>query len=173
MLQQTVIPPGVRSPAPVDVQLTTGQAVRVGGLGLTGQFEANVFRFLVTTRQALGLRAVPRFENQLLGGALVLTNGLYVALEVKYRLGWDTACRSNWQLEWFLRRHRRGRHPYHLGLVVFGAFRGDWAIIRNERAVGWDHWYRGHAGFHGPRIHIGLAQFTEQRLWPYPARRLG
>jgi hypothetical protein len=54
------------------------------------QFEAQVFRFLVTYHQELGLREVHRLQNQLIDGALVLTNGARVALEVKYRLGWDT-----------------------------------------------------------------------------------
>jgi len=69
--------------------------VQARGTSATDQFEAQVFRFLVTSQRALGLREVHRFQNQLLDGALVLTNGARVVLEVKYRLGWDTACRSN------------------------------------------------------------------------------
>ncbi len=123
-----------------------------------------MFRFLVTARRSLGLREVHRFENQLIDGALVLTDGASVALEVKYRLGWNTACRSNWQIEWFLRRHRRDQPPYRHGLVIFGAFSGDWATSRHSRVVGWDHWYRGHAGFHKRGIQIVLAQFVERTL---------
>ncbi len=126
-----------------------------------------MFRFLVTYHQELGLREVHCLQNQLIDGALVLTNGARVALEVKYRLGWDTACRSNWQIEWFLRRHARERSRYRFGLVIFGAFSGDWARARHGMAAGWDHWYRGHVGFHGPAIQIGLAQFVNDELLPY------
>jgi len=137
------------------------------------RFEAQVFRFLVIYQRQLGLREVRRFKNQLIDGALVLTNGTRVALEVKYQLGWDTACRSNWQIEWFLRRHPRERSHYRYGLVIFGAFGGDWRTVRvrHARAAGWDHWYRGHAGFHGRAIRISLAQFSKGNLLPYPQNR--
>jgi hypothetical protein len=172
MLTRVVAPAVVRSPAAVDVPLTTAEAVRAHGPTPTDQFEAQVFRFLVTSQRALGLREVHRFQNQLLDGALVLTNGARVVLEVKYRLGWDTACRSNWQIEWFLRRHPRERRRYRYGLVIFGAFSGDWGRARHGMDAGWDHWYRGHAGFHGRRIRIGLAQFADNQLVPYPKARV-
>jgi hypothetical protein len=167
MLTRVVAPAVVRSPAPVDVRLTTAEVVRAHGPTPMDRFEAQVFRFLVASRRVLGLREVHRFQNQLLDGALVLTNGARVVLEVKYRLGWDTACRSNWQIESFLRRHPRERRRYRYGLVIFGAFSGDWARARHGMPAGWDHWYRGHAGFHGRGIRIGLAQFVTDELLPY------
>jgi len=173
ILSRSVAPNLVRSPSPEDVRLRTPKDVHAGGTDATSQFEAQVFRLLLTYRQEFGLRAVHRFKNQLIDGALLLTNGAWVALEVKYRLGWGTACRSNWQIEWFLRRHAPDRSSYHYGLVIFGAFSGDWKTPRHGMPVGWDHWYRGHASFHGPGIQIGLAQFVNDELLPYPKSRRG
>jgi len=145
ILHQFVTPASVKSPGPEDVRLRVPRDVRAAGRSTTDRFEAQVFRFLVIYQRQLGLREVRRFKNQLIDGALVLTNGTRVALEVKYQLGWDTACRSNWQIEWFLRRHPRERSHYRYGLVIFGAFGGDWRTVRvrHARAAGWDHWYRG------------------------------
>jgi hypothetical protein len=95
ILDQVVAPALVRSRAPKDVQLRMPQDVKTRGTSVTDLFEARVFRFLVTHYRELGLREVWRFNNQLIDGALVLSNGMRVALEVKYQLGWDTACRSN------------------------------------------------------------------------------
>lgn len=168
ILGRVVMPAPVKSPAPEDVRLRGPRDVPTRAKGATDRFEARVFCFLAANHRELGLREVHRFKNQLIDGALVLTNGTRVALEVKYQLGWDTACRSNWQIEWFLRRHPRERSHYRYGLVIFGTFSGDWAKARRGRAAGWDHWYRGHAGFHGRAIRIALAQFANDKLLLYP-----
>jgi len=168
LLHRVVTPPSVKSMALGDVHVRKANDVQTRGTSPTDLFETQVFRFLARYQRELELREVRRFRNQLIDGALVLTNGTRVALEVKYQLGWDTACRSNWQIEWFLRRYQRERNYYRYGLVIFGAFSGDWKRLRRGRAVGWDHWYRGHAGFNGRAIRISLVQFARGKLRPYP-----
>ena len=168
LLRRVVTPPSVKSTAPGDVHLRKPNDVQTRGTSATDLFEAQVFRFLVRYQRELELREVHRFKNQLIDGTLVLSNGTRVALEVKYQLGWDTACRSNWQIEWFLRRYQREGNRYRYGLVIFGAFSGDWKRPRHGRAAGWDHWYQGHTGLHGRPIRISLVQFAKGNLLPYP-----
>ncbi len=171
ILHRVVTPAPVKSKGPEDTRLRTPRDVEVRGKRPANLFEARVFRFLVRNHRALGLREVHRFKNQMIDGALVLTTGARVALEIKYRVGWDTACRSHWQIETFLAARPRGRRPYPYGVVIFGAFGGDWARARHGRAVGWDHWYRGYASLRGRSIRIALVQFATGGLRPYPSGR--
>jgi hypothetical protein len=47
-----------------------------------------VFNFLVAHRGQLGVERVVKFHGLLMDGALDLTNGDRIAVEIKYRMNW-------------------------------------------------------------------------------------
>lgn len=63
------------------------------------RFERRVFQFLVNGREALGIKTVLAATNLLIDGGLVLRDGRFVAIEMKYRMNWLKACQAGWQFE--------------------------------------------------------------------------
>src|SRR5262249_14704289 len=89
-------------------------------------YEAQVFHFLLGNKQVLGIKGVSRFKALLLGGAVELTDGRRLAVEVKFRMNWLKACQAEWQFRTFLKRHTAVAGPIDGGIVFFEAFSGDW-----------------------------------------------
>ena len=149
-------------------QRRTGEVVKLlpGGVlppahDAPSRFARRVFGFLVTRKRELGIAQVLWFKNQLVDGALVLSDGRTVFLEIKYRLGWLKACQAEWQVRTF-RRSVKGR-PYRAasGIVVFEAFQGDWTDKLGDDERGWRNWYRDHCG---ADFRIVLVRFKAGRL---------
>jgi hypothetical protein len=90
-----------------------------------GQYEAEVFNFLVANKDLLGIKQVMKFTALILDGAVELTNGKRLTFEVKYRMNWEKACQAEWQLRNFLKESRRKPFPVDGAVVFFQEFSGD------------------------------------------------
>src|SRR5262245_18408826 len=78
---------------------------------LHGQYEADVFNFLFANRERLGIRSVMKFTALLVDGAVELTDGRRLTVEVKFRMNWEKACQAEWQFRTFLKRTERRPFP--------------------------------------------------------------
>jgi hypothetical protein len=121
-----------------------------------GQYEADVFNFLLANKEPLGIRVVMKFTALLLDGAVELIDGRRVTVEVKFRMNWEKACQAEWQFRNFLKRTDARPFPVAGGIVVFEEFSGDWTRQAACRLLenGWSHWYRGHAEVDGFRLDL-------------------
>jgi hypothetical protein len=165
LLRPSRITPHKRKPADLNA---TGLANRKSR---TARFETRVFRFLRSKKHSLGIRDVRRFRNALIDGGVILRDGRGIAVEVKYRLSWATACRAEWQLDRFMtNRDPKGR--WKQGVVIFGAFSADWATVpkRGGMDLGWTNWYMDHAR-HGRRPQFSILHFTGRVLRSYADER--
>src|SRR5216683_3404281 len=59
--------------------------------------EVQVFNFLFSNRENLGIREVIKFRNLLVDGQIVLSDGTRLVVEVKMRMNWMKACQSEYQ----------------------------------------------------------------------------
>src|SRR5207245_866372 len=82
-----------------------------------GQYEANVFNFLLANKEPLGIKAVMKFTALLVDGAVELVDGKRLTVEVKFRMNWEKACQAEWQFRTFMKRPR--------GRVSFSTCRVD------------------------------------------------
>lgn len=134
-------------------------------------FEIDVFNFLLDNKNALGIRSVTRFTNTLVDGALVLTNGKRLVIEVKLRMNWLKACQSGWQFTQFVKTTTQAKTNRVDGaIVVFEEFSGDWdrKSRKAKNKWGWEGWYLGHFDIvEGKPIH--LLSLCDDRLEGYPA----
>lgn len=133
-----------------------------------GQYEADVFNFLLANKERLGIKAVMKFTALLVDGAVELIDGRRLAVEVKFRMNWEKACQAEWEFRTFMRRIDVKPFDVAGGIVVFEEFSGDW----NRRAAsrlwenGWSHWYRGHADVDGCRV--DLLRLRAELLQDFP-----
>jgi hypothetical protein len=91
-----------------------------------GQYEADVFNFLLANKEPLGIKAVMKFTALLVDGAVELTDGRRLTVEVKFRMNWEKACQAEWQFRTFMKRTDVRPFPVDGGIVVFEEFSGDW-----------------------------------------------
>lgn len=133
-----------------------------------GQYEANVFNFLLANKELLGIKTVMKFTALLVDGAVQLIDGRRLTLEVKFRMNWEKACQAEWQFRTFRKRTVVRPFPVDGGIVVFEEFSGDW----NRQAAchlfenGWSNWYRGHSDIHGSRL--DLLRLRAETLEAFP-----
>ncbi|KXK01554.1 MAG: hypothetical protein UZ17_ACD001001780 [Acidobacteria bacterium OLB17] len=120
-----------------------------------GVYEAEVFSFLFANKEELGIKAVMKFTALLVDGAVELTDGTRLAVEVKFRMNWQKACQAEWQFRTFLRMDARP-FPVAGGVVIFQEFQGDWQRQAASRLLlnGWTEWYQGHADVDGFRLDL-------------------
>lgn len=131
-----------------------------------------VFTHLVEDRAALGITRVYRAHNLLVDGGVVLTDGRFMAAEIKYRMNWPRACQAGWQFSEFARSAEAREHGPAAGIVFFEEFTGDWA--RQLRGVerGWLNWYDGHCVLPAPAsFRVDLVRFREGALEVSPSGR--
>jgi hypothetical protein len=131
-------------------------------------YEAKALNFLWDNRNQFGIKAVMRFSALLVDGAVELTDGRRLTVEVKFRMNWEKACQAEWQFRNFMRRTDVRPFPVDGGLVIFEQFSGDWdkqaACRRLEN--GWSTWYRSHAEVDALRL--DLLQFRDGKIHGYP-----
>jgi hypothetical protein len=134
-------------------------------------YEAELFKFLLDWRAELGVASVLRFTNASADGAVVLSDGRRIAIEVKLPMHWEKACQAEWQFRQFLRISAAARMPVvQAGIVFFEEFVRDWGHVRADATErGWHYWYAGHAEFEGLRL--DLLRFREGELSSFPAAR--
>jgi hypothetical protein len=122
-------------------------------------YEADVFNFLFANSAELGIDSVLRFRGLLADGALDLTNGNRIVVEIKYRMNWMKACQAEWQFRRCLFTAEAQTKPITGGLVFFEEFSGDWAGVGGGRSfpIGWYHWYTGHCDVEG--LPLDLVRF--------------
>jgi hypothetical protein len=111
-------------------------------------YEAEVYNYLITHKDVLGIRNVIRLKNASADGEMELLDGSRVLVEIKYRMDWEKACQAGWQLleSFNLLEPLKLSPTPHAGLVFFEQFSGDWnrkAVSRPLQA-GWYYWYAGH-----------------------------
>jgi hypothetical protein len=109
-------------------------------------YEDEVFTFLFDQRKDLGIQRIYRLKNQLIDGALELPNGDRVAIEIKLRMNWLTACQSGFQFRHFLAMKGASNKGVKGGIVFFEEFSDGWQTQLKNRpiALGWVAWYREH-----------------------------
>jgi hypothetical protein len=132
----------------------------------------DVFNFLFENRGALGIENVLVFKNLLLDGAIVLTNGHRLGLEIKLRMNWEKACQAEWEFRNFLKRPEAKNNSIAGGIVVFEEFSADWQRLFKVRDFrnGWSHWYYGHSQVEG--LQIDLLQFDGKKFEGFPEDNL-
>jgi len=164
--KRSFAPRPTRSPALREIDTMPQLSALMTGPAI---FERRVFQCLVKGRQALGIKAVLAAQNMLIDGGLVLHDGRFVAIEMKFRMNWLKACQAGWQFEKFLAsaegRHRSPRS----GIVFFAAFSGDWARSIGDVERGWVHWYTGHSVLAQGAFRLHLIRFNRGCLYPSPS----
>src|SRR5689334_22613077 len=101
-------------------------AIPATGEKPTAKYEAKVFNFLFTNKESLGIKSVMKFTALLVDGAVELTDGKRLTVEIKFRMNWAKACQAEFQFRNFLKRHSAS-YPVSGGLVFFEEFSGDWS----------------------------------------------
>src|SRR5262245_32651121 len=91
-----------------------------------GQYEADVFNYLLANKAPLGIKAVMKFTALLLDGAVELADGRRFTVEVKFRMNWEKACQAEWQFRNFVKRTDVTPFSLDGGIVIFEEFSGDW-----------------------------------------------
>jgi hypothetical protein len=69
-----------------------------------GQYEADVFNFLLANKESLGIKVVMKFAALLVDGAVELIDGRRFTVEVKFRMNWEKACQAEWQFRTFVKQ---------------------------------------------------------------------
>jgi len=102
-------------------------------------YEADVFNYLFANRAELGIASVLRFSGLLADGAIDLTSGDRIVVEIKYKMNWLKACQAEWQFRRCLLTVEGQATPITGGLVFFEQFSGDWARPYGDQAhpKGW------------------------------------
>lgn len=121
------------------------------------EYEAQVFNFLFQNKRTLGIQDILTFKNLVIDGAIVLTTGKRLAVEVKLRMNWEKACQAEWQVRnYVLKEPEAKTNPVCGGIVFFEEFSGDWGRKSTTRQLenGWNYWYEGHCTVEGMRLDL-------------------
>jgi hypothetical protein len=124
---------------------------------LPRKFECEVFNFLLGNRDALGVETVFRFKNLFVDGAILLTDGRRLAVEVKLCMNWTKALQAESEFRRFLLTPEANANPVSGVVVFFEAFQGDgWHRRAKSRLLenGWNHWYANYARIDGHRADL-------------------
>jgi hypothetical protein len=132
------------------------------------RYEAEVFNFLLTNKELLGIKSVLKFTALIVDGAVELMDGKRLTVEIKFRMNWGKACQAEWQFRTFLKRAARRPFPVDGGLVFFEEFSGDWNRKAGCRLMenGWSHWYRGHSEVDGLRLDLLRLRAGDLKSFP-------
>jgi hypothetical protein len=169
VLPRKVAPPGL--PTRQSVQLLEQKLVSSDQRPFA-VYERDVFNFLLASRIELGIASVHGYRGYLADGAIDLTNGGRILVEIKYRMNWMKACQAEWQFRNCLLTTEGQAAPIMGGLVVFEEFSADWARIGGGRtfAIGWYHWYTGSSQVEGLPLDLVRYQAGGALEWcPLPA----
>ena len=156
LLPRRVAPPGLRTRPSVEL---LAQPLALTNRKPYSIYEEAVFNFLLGNSVALGIANVLRFKGLLADGAIDLTNGDRIVVEIKYRMNWMKACQAEWQFRRCLATGEARAKPITGGLVFFEEFSGDWARVGGGRTfpIGWYHWYTGSSEVEG--LPLDLVRF--------------
>jgi len=136
-----------------------------------GQYEAEVFNFLLANKEPLGIKAVMKFTALRVDGAIELIDGRRLTVEVKFRMNWQKACQAECQFRTFMKRTDVRPFPVDGGVVIFEEFQGDgWHRRPACRRLddGWNAWYYSHADVDGLRLDLLRLRAGELEGFPMP-----
>ncbi len=135
----------------------------------TAEFERRCFNFLHAHRGVFGIAEIFLCKNLVIDGLVRLQDGRFILVEVKYRLNWSLACRTEWQFRQFQQTPTGHDYPARHAIVVFEEFSADWAKPVGGIESGWRNWYRD---YYWPRdrrsIRLSLVRFSGGRLLTAP-----
>jgi hypothetical protein len=121
------------------------------------KYECEVFNFLLENKAALGIHTVFKFTNLKVDGAILLTDGRRLAIEIKFRMNWTKACQAESEFRRFLLTSEAKNNPVSGGIVFFEEFQGDgWERRPKSRSLenGWNSWYTAHHKVDGYRLDL-------------------
>lgn len=125
------------------------------------QFEAEVFNFLLRKKSGLGISKIYKLKNLLIDGAIKLSNGKTVLLEIKYRLGWMKSCNAMIQMQRFMLEKRYDESEIKkvsAGVIIFNQFSADWEKHWKKQSncgeKGWYLFYEEQEAFKDFTTHI-------------------
>ncbi len=120
------------------------------------KYEHQVFNFLYSNRDRLGIQKVFQFNNLLIDGEIKLIDGRLFAIEIKLRMNWLKACQAGWQLSRFLTSDEALTNRIDGGIVFFEDFSSDWFRKAKKKSFqnGWNHWYTDHSKINEYKIHL-------------------
>ncbi|MBI2806618.1 MAG: hypothetical protein HYX68_16680 [Planctomycetes bacterium] len=124
---------------------------------LPRKFECEVFNFLLANKDALGIETVFRFKNLFVDGAILLTDGRRLTVEVKLRMNWSKALQAESEFRRFLLTSEAKANPVNGMVVFFEEFQGDgWHRRAKSRLLenGWNHWYANYFRIEGYRADL-------------------
>src|SRR5262249_37277619 len=121
------------------------------------KFECEVFNFLLERKDALGIETVFKFTNLCVDGAVLLTDGRRLAVEIKLRMNWTKALQAESELRRFLQTTEAKTHPIAGAIVFFEQFQGaGWERKPRSRLLqnGWNRWYELYCNVEGYRVDL-------------------
>jgi len=138
----------------------------------TTKFEKEVLNYLFENRKQLGIEEVYALENMHIDGAMKLTNGTTILLEIKYALNWRNCCNAKVAIQRFIQEELFKTLPTNQiperALVIFNHFSGDWAKKKENHIHdnGWSFFYEEEEVLRKklPTIPVDIAQLTEKGL---------
>lgn len=119
-------------PEPERIRANKGRVVPVERIVEIGQptaparFEIEIFNFLFTNRNELGIKSISRFRCLMIDGCVEFDNGTRLGVEIKSRMNWAEACKAVWQFTNYSKKH----------FLVGGVITGGSYFLRNSTAGG-------------------------------------
>jgi len=141
---------------------------------IPSKFEKDVFNFLFQNKNELGIYKIYQLKNSSIDGLMTLDDGRSIAMEIKYRMGWEKACQANHQFEQFFRIAPEIVEKYNpqIGVVFFNEFSMDFKRRpkKYKNVYGWNYWYYYHNYLPGREdFKIHLIRFSDGKLSGYPS----
>jgi hypothetical protein len=131
------------------------------------KFERDVFNYFLAHKKELEIIEVFPFENMYVDGALKLTSGKAIALEIKENLDWVPACHARIEVQNLQKDSEKWDYfalkvskTLNGALIMFKKFGLFWKV--DEK--GWDAFYEEEARIGNPAIPIRIAQLTQEKL---------
>jgi hypothetical protein len=138
------------------------------------KFEKSVFYYLETHKKEHGIETVFPFQSMRVDGALLLSNGQAIVLEIKQRLAWLRACNARIELQTMRTNPKMWKlyvdkvsEKVDGGLIIFEQFSADWEnpwVKRNISQRGWHQFYSEEAVIGDPEVPFRIAQYNDNKL---------
>jgi hypothetical protein len=138
------------------------------------EFEEEVFNHLETHKDKHGIETVFPFTSMCVDGALLLSGGQTIVLEMKHSLAWLRDCNARIEVQnmcknpkmWNLYA-KKVSEKVDGALIVFKEFSADWKeqwIRRNISQRGWHQFYSEEAIVGDPNLPLRIAQYDGKEL---------
>jgi hypothetical protein len=136
------------------------------------KFENEVFTNFCMDKHSQGIHEVYKLENMLIDGAIELSNGKLVLVEVKYALNWHNCCNARVEIQRFMEERLYDSLPVNKvperALIVFHHFSRDWEEKAENRKHknGWNFFYEEEKALRrNPSIMpIDIVQLTKEGM---------